>query len=76
MRWLDSNTSSRDGTVSKLQEIVEERGGWCAIVHGVAKVGHNLVTEQQQALNRMFQGTAELCHIRFPDGGLCQKHVY
>ena len=26
-----------------------DRGAWRATVHGVAKVGHNLVTKQQQS---------------------------
>ena len=34
MRWLDSITSSMDMNVSKLQDIVEDRGAWCATVHG------------------------------------------
>ena len=37
MRWLDSITDSLDMNLSKLQVIVEERGGWHAVVHGVAK---------------------------------------
>ena len=37
IRWLDSITDSMDMNLSKLQEIVEEKGGWCAVVHGVAK---------------------------------------
>ena len=37
MRWLDSITDSVSMNLSKLQEIVEERGGWQATVHGVAK---------------------------------------
>ena len=34
----------------KLRETVEDRGAWYIAVHGVAKVGHDLVTEQQQPL--------------------------
>ena len=37
MRWLDSITDSVDKNVSKLQEIVKDRGAWSAAVHGVAK---------------------------------------
>ena len=45
MRWLDSITDSVDMNLSKLQEIVKDKGAWCAAVHGVT---HYLVTEQQQ----------------------------
>ena len=34
MRWLDSVTDSIDVNLSKLQEIVEDRGA-CLAVHGV-----------------------------------------
>ena len=37
-----------DMNVSKLQDIVEDRRAWYAAIHGAEKVGHNLVTEQQQ----------------------------
>ena len=35
MRWLDGITDSVDMNLSKLQEIVEERGFWCVAVQGV-----------------------------------------
>ena len=37
MRWLDSITDSMEMHLSKLQEMVENRGAWCAAVHVVAK---------------------------------------
>ena len=36
-RWLDSISNSMDMSLSKLQEIVEDRGSWCAAAHGVTK---------------------------------------
>ena len=36
-RWLDSITDSTDMNLSKLQERVNDRGAWQAIVHRVTK---------------------------------------
>ena len=37
IRWLESITDSTDMSLSKLWEIVEDRGVCCATVHGAAK---------------------------------------
>ena len=37
MRWLDGITDSMAMNLSKLQEIAEDRGAWCASVHGVTQ---------------------------------------
>ena len=37
MRWLDSITYSMNIHLSKLQEIVKDRGAWRTGVHGVTK---------------------------------------
>ena len=52
MRWLDSITDSMDMNLSKLQEMVEDRGSWPAAVHQGAKRQRvccsDLATEQQR----------------------------
>ena len=38
MKWLDGIADSMDMNLSKLQEIVKDRGTWHAVVHGVAEI--------------------------------------
>ena len=53
MRWLDGITDSVDMNPSKLQEIVEDRGTWCAAVREVRKTGTELNEQQQLETSTM-----------------------
>ena len=37
MRWMDGITDSTDMNLSKLQEIIKNRGAWYATIYGVSK---------------------------------------
>ena len=48
MRWLDSIADAINLNLGKLQEMMRDREAWPAAIHGVARVGHDWMTEQQQ----------------------------
>ena len=37
MRWLGSITNTMDMNISKLQELVKDRGAWWVAIHRVGK---------------------------------------
>ena len=47
MKWLDSITDSMDMSLSRLRELVKDKGAWHAGVDKIPNSQTQLVTEQQ-----------------------------
>ena len=58
MIWLDSITDSVEMNLSKLHEIVEDRGTWCVAVHGI--------TNGQARLNDLTTRAIRNAWLSFP----------
>lgn len=62
----------------KAQEIVRDTEGWCAAVHGVAKVRHDLVMQQQQQGPSYSTGKLETWENQWcsssPKSGILEAH--
>ena len=75
MRWLDSTTYPVDMNLSKLWEIVEDRGVWCATVLGMAETDMAASKREQQGTShfhaspyRGFSSSSQLpfkCYYQF-----------
>ena len=53
MRWLDSITNPTDVNLSKLQNVVENRGNWCTTDHEVTKSWTWICTTEQQQCSQL-----------------------
>ena len=68
VRWLNGITDSISMSLSRLQEVVKDRGAWCAAVCRVAKSWTLLSTEQQQQEKVLNSGA---CFPSYRRGGKC-----
>ena len=78
MRCLDSTTDSMDVNLSRLREIVEDRGAWCAVVRGVPKSQTQLSNWTTTATNwegAMADRMCQKCFVKFCAGDFLLDHA-
>ena len=72
MSWLEGIINSMDMNLGRLREIVEDRGAWCAVVHGVAK-SQTWLSEHQQILKSLLNLLQKCFYFVF--GLLASRHM-
>ena len=63
MQWLGSITDSMDMNLNKLLELVEDRGAWYTIVHGIQRVRHDLTTNNHRQDFKLEQKLIKLSNL-------------